>query len=42
MQGFRLGGGDQRAVETDEVCDRPLDSFGVSSPMFLDLYCYLG
>ena len=31
-----------RGHKTDEVCDRPLDSFGVSSPMFLDLYCYLG
>ena len=28
-QGFRLCGGDQRAMKTDEVCDRPLETFGV-------------
>ena len=27
-RGFRLCGGDQRAVKTDEVCDRPLETFG--------------
>ena len=33
-QGFRLCGGDQRAMKTDEVCGRPLDSFAPSG-------CYL-
>ena len=37
-QGFRLCGGDQRAMETDEVCDRPLETFGVVAPMFLDFF----
>ena len=37
-QGFRLCGGDQRAMETDEVCDRPLETFGAVAPMFLDFY----
>ena len=31
-QGFRLCGGDQRAVRTDEVCDRPLETFGSPLP----------
>jgi len=26
--GFRLCGGDQRAMKTDEVCDRPVETFG--------------
>ena len=34
MQGFRLCGGDQRAMKTDEVCDRPLETFG-SHPCYL-------
>ena len=28
LQGFRLCGGDQRAMKTGEVCDRPLETFG--------------
>mgnify|MGYP004475046041 CR=1 FL=1 len=35
---FRRCGGDQRAMKTDEVCDRPLETFGASPPMFLELY----
>ena len=31
MQGFRLCGGDQRAMETDEVRDRPLETFGAAT-----------
>ena len=34
-QGFRLCGGDEGAVKTAEVCDRPLDPFG-SHPCFLN------
>lgn len=30
-QGFRLCGGDKRAMETDEVCDRPLETLGAHS-----------
>ena len=30
-QGFRLCGGEQRAMKTDEVCDRPLETFGFAS-----------
>ena len=37
-QGFRLCGGDQRAMKTDEVCDRPLETFGAFSPMLLEFY----
>ena len=36
---FRLCGGDKGAMKTDEVCDRPLDPFGVDTPMRLGLYC---
>ena len=25
-------------MKTDEVCDRPLETFGASPPMFLELY----
>ena len=32
-RGNRLCGGDQRAMKTDEVCDRPLDPFGYCSAM---------
>ena len=31
-QGFRLCGGDEGAMKTDEVCDRPLDPFGSLLP----------
>ena len=31
---FRLCGGDQRAVRTDEVCDRPLETFACT-PMLV-------
>ena len=31
--GFRLCGGDQRAMKTDEVCDRPLDCFASPSKL---------
>ena len=31
---FRLCGGDQRSVKTDEVCDRPLETFGSSSTSY--------
>jgi len=31
MQGFRLCGGDQRAMKTGEVCDRPLETFGAAT-----------
>ena len=34
LQGFRLCGGDQRAMKTDKVCDRPLETFG-SHPCYL-------
>ena len=37
-QGFHLCGGDQRAMKTDEVCDRPLETFGAFSPMLLEFY----
>ena len=30
-EGFRLCGGDQRAMKTDEVCDRPLETFGAAT-----------
>ena len=30
-QGFRLCGGDKRAMETDEVRDRPLETLGAHS-----------
>ena len=33
-RGFRRCGGDQRAMKTDEVCDRPLETFG-AHPCFL-------
>jgi len=29
-------------MKTDEVCDRPLETFGAVSPMFLDLFCCNG
>ncbi len=29
MQGFRLCGGEEGAMKTDEVCGRPLDPFAV-------------
>ena len=29
----------QRAMETDEVCDRPLETFGADTLMFLEFYC---
>jgi len=32
--GFRLCGGDQRAVKTDEVCDRPLETCQCNGPTF--------
>ena len=41
-RGNRLCGGDKGAMETDEVCDRPLDPFGADTPMRLDCACYLG
>jgi hypothetical protein len=25
-------------METDEVCDRPLETFGAVAPMFLDFF----
>ena len=31
-QGFRLCGGDEGAMKTDEVCDRPLETFGSPLP----------
>jgi len=31
-QGFRACGRDQRAMKTDEVCDRPLETFGSPLP----------
>ena len=34
---FRLCGGDKGAMETDEVCGRPLDPFAAYTPI-LDLY----
>ena len=37
MQGFRLCGGEEGAMETDEVCGRPLDPFGLHTPI-LDFY----
>ena len=37
-QGFRLCGGDQRAMKTDEVCGRPLDCFAFA-PMQVGLIC---
>ena len=37
-RGFRRCGGDKGAMETDEVCGRPLETFGASPPMFLELY----
>jgi len=30
-QGFRACGSDQRAMKTDEVCDRPLETFGTAT-----------
>ena len=36
MQGFRLCGGNQRAMKTDEACDRPLETFG-SHPRYWSL-----
>ena len=36
-QGFRLCGGDEGAMKTDEVCDRPLDPFGADTPMQLPI-----
>ena len=30
-QGFRACGRDQRAMKTDEVCDRPLETFGTAT-----------
>ena len=30
LQGFRLCGGDKRAMKTGEVCDRPLETFGLT------------
>ena len=36
MQGFRLCGGEEGAMKTDEVCGRPLDPFAVHTPT-LDL-----
>ena len=30
-QGFRACGRDQRAMKTDEVCDRPLETFGAAT-----------
>lgn len=38
LQGLRLCGGDQRAMKTGEVCDRPLETFGAVAPMFLDFF----
>ena len=29
MQGFRLCGGEEGAMKTDEVCDRPLAPFAL-------------
>ena len=29
MQGFHLCGGEEGAMKTDEVCDRPLDPFAL-------------
>jgi len=29
-------------MKTDEICDRPLETFGAVSPMFLDLFCCNG
>jgi hypothetical protein len=31
LQGFRLCGGDQRAMKTGEVCDHPLETFGAAT-----------
>ena len=33
-QGVRLCGGDEGAVKTDEVCDRPLDPFGLHTHVY--------
>ena len=33
-QGFRLCGGDKGAMETDEVCGRPLDPFAAHTPVY--------
>ena len=30
----------QRAMETDEVCDRPLETFGADTPIFLGFSRY--
>ena len=39
-RGFRLCGGDQRAMKTDEVCGRPLDCFAFAL-LLVDLICQL-
>lgn len=31
MQGFRLCGGEEGAMKTDEVCARPLHPFGIAA-----------
>ena len=39
-RGFRSCGSDKGAMKTDEVCARPLDSFGLHTFMLV-FYCYL-
>ena len=34
--------GAPKGMKTNEVCDRPLETFGAVTPMFLELFCYFG
>ena len=31
-----------KGMKTNEVCDRPLETFGAVTPMLLELFCYFG